>query len=123
MRKEIILIGPQQDCVFDFGAGPIVFENKVLSARIEAALEPFANVIRLLPSADPERSIEMLRERSKLMPPGTTAQGFDWSAYFVRHEVNCRLAKYEVYTDGKNPNETCEEILTTVGYENQGVDE
>jgi len=103
-----------QNCVFDFGAGPIVFESDELSSRIEQTLAPYPHVVRLLPAADEEESIEILRGRATALS-GTTAQGFDWSQYFVKHRRNQGLAKYAVYTKGRIPEETCEEILTLTG--------
>jgi shikimate kinase len=104
------VLAEHTQCVFDLGAGPIVFENDLLSDQIKRALEPFANVVWLVPSPDTEKSIRVLRERSRALP-GTTAQGFDWSAFFVRHEHNRQLARYKVYTEGKTPHETCAEII------------
>jgi adenylate kinase family enzyme len=98
------------DCVFDFGAGPIVFENQLQRDQIKRALFPFINVVRLLPSPDPEQSIQVLQQRSSHLI-GANAQGFDWSAFFVNHRQNQRLAKYEVYTEGKTPAESCAEII------------
>ncbi len=34
---------------------------------------------------------------------------------FVRHPANGRLAKQVVYTEGKTPEETCEEIVELIG--------
>lgn len=45
------------DCVFDFGAGPILFENELQRDQIRRALSRFINVLRLLPFPDPEQSI------------------------------------------------------------------
>lgn len=98
------------DCVFDFGAGPIVFENELQREQIRRALSPFINVVRLLPSPDPEQSIEVLQQRSSHFI-GTNAQGFDWSTFFVKHQQNELLAKHKVYTQGKSPAETCVEII------------
>ena len=103
-------------CVFDFGAGPIVFESDPLRERIRRALAPFAHVVELLPSPDPEISIRVLRQRGQHLQ-GTNAQGFDWSVFFVNHVDNRRLATLEIYTDGASPAETCAEIIarTRVG--------
>ena len=101
------------NCVFDCGGGPIVFENHLQQAQIKKALEPFTHVIRLLPSPDLHKSIQILRERGSHLP-GINAQGFDWSAYFVPHEQNRLLATHELYTEGKTPTETCAEILSLI---------
>jgi hypothetical protein len=104
------ILADYADCVFDFGAGPIVFDNALQREQIKKALAPFAHVVRLLPSPDLDKSIEVLRERGSHLV-GTNAQGFDWSAFFVQHEQNRLLATYEFYTEGKTPGETCAEII------------
>lgn len=104
------ILADHTNCVFDFGAGPIVFESDPLRAQIKRALAPFANVARLLPSPDPEKSIQVLRERS-IQQFGPNPQGFDWSTFFIRHEQNRLLAKHHIYTEGKTPAETCAEII------------
>lgn len=104
------ILADYTNCIFDFGAGPIVFENELLSNQIKNALASFANVVRLLPSPDPQKSIQVLRERSSHLQ-GTNAQGFDWPTFFVQHEQNRMLAKYHIYTETKTPAETCAEIL------------
>jgi hypothetical protein len=98
------------NCIFDLGGGPIVFENDLQQDQIKRALAPFANVVRLLPSADPDKSIQILQRRSSHLI-GVNGQGFNWSAFFVNHRQNQLLAKYEVYTEGKTPAESCAEII------------
>lgn len=39
------------------------------------------------------------------------AGGFDFQEHFVKHPSNQRLAKINVYTEGKSPEETCREIM------------
>jgi hypothetical protein len=105
------VLADHTNCVFDFGAGPIIFENDLLRDQIRRALAPFTNVVRILPSPDTEESIQVLQQRSSHLL-GTNAQGFDWGAFFVNHEQNQLLAKYEVHTEGKSPAETCAEIIS-----------
>ena len=104
------VLADHTNCVFDFGAGPIVFENDLLREQIKRALSPFMNVVRLLPSPDLEKSIQVLQQRSSHLL-GTNAQGFDWSTFFVKHRQNQSLARHEVYTEDKSPVETCAEII------------
>ena len=106
-------------CVFDFGAGPILFENNILKTQIANALKPFINVVHLLPSPNLQTSIQELRERGKHLQ-GTNAQGFDWSAFFVQNEANRQLATYQVFTEGKTEAETCYEILARIQKRSDG---
>jgi hypothetical protein len=95
--------------VIDFGAGHSVYEDEELLARAKAALEPFENVVLLLPSPDLDESVRILRERT-----GITAEsegGLDFCEHFVKHPSNHALAKEVVYTEGKTPEETRDEII------------
>lgn len=105
------VLADHHNCVFDFGAGATVNENRQLFERVERALAPYPNVFLILPSPDLDLSIQILNERTIPRLPGTYGQGFNWNEYFVRHPANGRLAKHIVYTIGKTPEETCEEIL------------
>jgi shikimate kinase len=106
------LLSEHQDCrcVIDFGGGHSVFEDDALFARAEAALAPFGNVILLLPSPDLDESVRVLRERTG-MPEGGE---IDFCEHFVKHPSNHRLAKSVVYTAGKTPEETRDDILSRV---------
>ena len=101
------LLAEHKDCVIDFGAGHSVYEDEALFERVRNALSGYTNVILLLPSPDPEESIAILNEREESlreMKPNI-------NEHFVRHRSNYDLAKHTVYTKGKTPEETCEEIL------------
>ena len=103
------------DCILDFGAGHSVYEDETLFARVQRALAPFPRVILLLPSPDLDESVRTLnarfgellqREVGHVDPSVLRAND-----RFVRHPSNFRLAKMIVYTGGKTPEETCEEIV------------
>ena len=100
--------------VIDFGAGHSVYESKELFERVRKALDPYPNVILILPSPDSEESIKILDERTKHLV-GTYGQGFNWNEYFIRQPSNGALAKFTVYTQGKTPDETCDEIIHWLG--------
>ena len=106
------LLADHQDCVIDFGAGHTVYEDETLFARVEAALQPYANVVLLLPSPDLEESVRILRTREDW---DGMADGFDFQEHYVKHPSNYRLAKHTVYTKGKTPAETCDEIIAVTG--------
>ncbi len=100
-------------CVFDFGAGHSVYESEELSSRVRRRLAPYHNIILILPAADQDESIHILNERTSDLV-GSYGQGFNWNEYFIRHPGNYELAKFVVYTQGKTPEETCDEILCLV---------
>lgn len=99
--------------VIDFGAGHSVYEDDALFIRASAALAPFLNVILLLPSPDLDESVRLLRERTPEGQDGLPA--FDFVAHFVRHPSNHALAKHVVYTHGKTPEETADDVLEKTG--------
>ncbi len=107
------VLADHRDCVIDFGAGHSVYESKELFARVQRALTPYPNVVLILPSPDAEESIQILNERTKDLV-GSFGQGFNWNEYFVRHRSNYDLAKFIVYTKGKTPEESRNEILRLV---------
>jgi shikimate kinase len=104
------LLSEHQQCVIDFGAGHSVYEDAVLFQRVQTALASYPNVILLLPSPDLDESIAILNEREEYVPDGTP----NINEHFLRHPSNYRLAKLTVYTKDKTPNETCEEILSSI---------
>lgn len=105
-------LAEHEQCVMHLGAGHSVCDSTEMLDRVERALAPYPNVVLILPSPDPDESIRVLNER--LVADGVRFN-FDFSAHFVRHPSNYRLARYVVYTEGKTPQETAEEILAVVG--------
>jgi shikimate kinase len=104
------ILNDHKDCVIDFGAGHSVFEDEVLFAQVKQALSTYPNVILLLPSPDPDESIAILNEREewlKDMNPNI-------NEHFIKHHSNYDLAKHVVYTKGKSPEDTCDEILKLI---------
>ena len=92
--------------VIAFGAGHSVFEDETLFERVRVALEPFPNVVLLLPSPDIEESLRILAERE----PG----GAEMNEHFLQHPSNVTLAKLTVYTKDKTPEDTRDEILRLI---------
>jgi shikimate kinase len=101
-----------RNCVFDFGACHSTYEDVVLRARARKLLRAYTNVVLLLPDPDAGRSMRVLKERGCLM----SIDGFNLCEHLVTHPSNFELAKLIVYTDGKTPAETCEEILLLTGH-------
>jgi hypothetical protein len=109
------VLSDYSDCVIDFGAGHSVYESRELFRRVKKALAPYPNIVLILPSPDAGESIRILNERTSDLT-GAYGQGFNWNEYFVRHPSNYDLAKFVVYTKGKTPEETRDEILNLIGW-------
>jgi shikimate kinase len=113
MVEGVLRDYPEQ--VIDFGAGHSVYEDKDDFARVQTALAPFDNVILVLPSADADESIRVLNERlaALLAREGIkeTAEILELNAHFVRDPANGKLAKKTICTEGKTPEESCQEIV------------
>jgi shikimate kinase len=104
------LLAEHRNCVIDFGAGHSVYEDEAHFARAQRALAPYVNVVLLLPSPDLDESVRLLNERTGSL----VAQDFDFCEHFVKHHSNHDLARIVVYTHGKTPEETRDEILDRV---------
>lgn len=107
------LLSKPEEVVIDLGGGHSVYEDDDLFARVKKALSPFPNVILIMPSPDLDESISVLNERTG----GFVSDGFDFHEHFVRSRCNYELAKHTVYTKGKTPGETCEEIEKLLVYD------
>jgi shikimate kinase len=90
------------DCILELDSRLAAFDDPDLLRRVQAALQPCPNVILLLPSPDFEEALRLIEKRQ------------DFNGHFVRHHSNHDLAKLFVYTKGKTPEETCEEILARI---------
>jgi hypothetical protein len=111
------LLAEHQDCVIDLGAGHSVYEDDVAFGRVQQALAPYRNVVLVLPSPDVERSAAVLRERTadvEWLRQVREQHGIDFNEQFLRHPSNYQLARIVVYTEGKSPEETRDEILRRV---------
>ncbi len=94
------------ESVIHFGAGHSVYEDGEELARAWALLEPYANVVLLLPSPDLDESVAVLRERGRW-----EIGGVDINRYLASHPSVHDLADHTVYTEGRAPEETADEIL------------
>jgi len=98
--------------VIDFGAGHSHYEDRYLFESVRTDLAKFRNVILLLPSPDLDRSVALIRERS-ISRGGRNwiYQGYDFIEHWVKDECNHLLATNTIYTEGKKPDQTRDEIL------------
>ena len=100
------VLAEHSDCVIHFGAGHSVYEDASYFARAAACLKPYANVVLLLPSPDLDESVALLSART-----GNTLDGVEVVRHLVTHHSSHDLAKLTVYTEGKTPEQTRDEIL------------
>ncbi len=108
------------DGVISFGAGHSVYEDELLE-RAQRVLAPYANVILLLPCPDTDESAAILKKRYIEQEPEieTDPQELKMIDYFLRHPSNQSLAKHVVYTHGKSPEQTCDEIIQLMSKESK----
>ena len=90
--------------IHDFGAGQSVYEDEELFKEVQNVLEPYSNIVLLLPSEDRERCLQILFERTQ----------FEHNNLFINNPSNKKLVKIIVYTDGKNLKEITEEIIRKI---------
>lgn len=104
--ERIVTEHPQS--VIELGAGHTVYDDSAQFARVKRVLAPYPNVVLLLPSPDPGESIQILSARESNPHPEIV----EMNEHFVRHHSNHDLARITVYTKGKSPDETCEDIVS-----------
>ena len=96
-----------------------MYEDAELFARVQKAMEPYENVVLLLPCPDLDKTLEILTARLvKLLQDNgieVDPDGLWIMEHFVKHPSNQKLAKFVIYTEGKTPEETCEEIVQKLG--------
>jgi len=100
------ILEDHENCVFDFGGGSTACEFEPEYERIEKALNPYKNVVMLVPCADKQQSLEFIYQRRNINPKGWTLL-----KHFVFNDANYKLAKHIVYVKGKSPKQVCDEVL------------
>ena len=105
------LLSEYKNCVIDFGAGHSAYEDPSLFQRVQRVLDPYSNIILLLPSPNLDESVRILNERNKYVP----SDSLNINEHFVKHPSNYELARFTVYTKAKTPETTCNEILKLAG--------
>ncbi|HKJ39530.1 MAG TPA: hypothetical protein VJ972_12200 [Anaerolineales bacterium] len=95
------------ECVFDFGGSQTVYENDDRFEQVCGLLEPYPHIILLMPNPDKDESIRILHARNAYVSDDQWAV----NELFIRHHSNYDLAKHIVYTEGKTPEETADEVL------------
>ncbi len=102
------LLAEHHHCIFDFGAGAGICESQESFARVQRALALYPNVFLVLPSSDLGESLQILKTRDTHPPADLN---FDFNRHFLEHRAYQELAKHTVFTKGRSPEETRDEIL------------
>lgn len=103
------------DCIFDFGAIHSVYDDPIFFANVQKFLSPFPHVFLLLPVSDTEQNIELLFKRGETFYNKNNPQM--WRRIierFVKSPCNSQLAKYTIYTEGKNPETIVQEMQVQI---------
>jgi hypothetical protein len=98
------------DSILDFGAGHAIYDDPGRLERARRLLAPYPHVVLLLPAQDEDEAVRLLHARRPL----PTGVGFDLHRYAVAHPAPRALAKWVVYTGGKGPQETRDEVLALI---------
>ncbi len=100
------IVAEHRGCIIDMGGGSTVDEHEDQHARVVAALEPFANVVLLLPHEDDGASLAYLDQRT-----GWGDKPRNINRILLQHPANRRLAKHVIYTADRTPDDIAEEII------------
>ena len=84
--------------------------------RFRVVLSRFDHVVFLTPSVDVDRAYRTIQLRKQPL-----INGIPFSEHFITHPSNRALAKHVVYTKGKSPEETRDEILAVIDPESAPV--
>ncbi len=106
------ILSDYHNCVIDFGAGHSIYDNAADLRRVAEALAPYRHVVLVLPSSDPDESIQILMKRQEGVAPladmGVIGGIIE---HHVKHHSNRDLATMVIYTKSKTPEETCDELI------------
>jgi shikimate kinase len=94
--------------VLDFGGGHPIAPDPKKQETIKKALAPYEHIFLLMPTPNPEESIQILRRRNQI--PDDVP---DFNALYFQggNRTFWEIAKHVLYTNGKTPEETRDEVL------------
>lgn len=112
---ERLLADRRSGHVIAFGAGQSVYDDPGHASRVLRALGAHT-VVLLLPTPDIDTSLDILGRRGRALFPDLPAEVHDdidrLNRGFLTHPANASLADHVVHTDGRAPEQTCEQIVT-----------
>lgn len=91
--------------IIDLGGSAQTFDEPHQVEKVRSIFEPISNIFLLLPSTDLKTNINIL--------PGLK-ENFPINAYLIIHPTNELLSKNTIYTLGKTPEETANEIISHI---------
>ena len=92
--------------IVDFGAGHSVYDDVSIFGDVKEMLQPFENIVLLLPSGDEQEALKIMKQRS--------TGGTRHNQKFFESPCNRELATMTVYENGRTPSEVAEEIITRI---------
>ena len=92
--------------VIDFGGGAQTFDEPHQVERVRQVFEPIVDIFLLLPSPDLATNIRIL--------PGLK-ENYPINAYLIMHTTNYLFARKTIYTQGRTPEETKQDIINEIG--------
>lgn len=101
------ILEDHQNCIFDFGGGNIVSGYDFDLNRIKKALEPYENVVFLVPGKDNKETLKFIYERRDIKPGDR-----ELIEYLVYNHSNYEVAKHMVFVKDKTSEEVCDEVLS-----------
>ncbi len=101
------IISNNNNAVIEFGGGQSVYEDENQVKEFIQLMQKEKHVFLLMPCNDNQKSIEILDKRI-----GDEEAEKILNRIFINSFTNKKVAKYIVYTNGKTPNETIEEIIS-----------
>ena len=108
MISEVLRKAKDEDLygIVDFGAGHSVYDDTEIFERVKKMLNPFKNIVLLLPDKDIEKSLSIMKRRST----GDTRE----NRKFIESSCNVELATMTVYGNNRHPSEIAEEIISNI---------
>ncbi len=110
-RLVPLFLASHDEGVLDLGGGHPIVPDPVKQETIKKVLQPYENIFLLMPTEDPDESLKILRERNQL-----AADEPDLNELYFQggNRTFWDIAKFPVYTNGKTPEQTLDEILKKI---------
>lgn len=89
--------------IVDFGAGHSVYDDLQIFNEVKRELSRFVNIILLLPSANAEEALQIMKQRS--------TGDYSKNRKFLTSQCNRELATMIIYGNNRTPNQIAVEII------------